>query len=204
MLIRLFIAFAINVSLFAEIQENRVFVYNCSDNYNFVVKVEQEEAWLFLPSKTVKATQRKSASGAKFSVDNIVYWSKGYEATLDDGKKKYRCKNDGIAATFERAKLNGVAFRAIGNEPGWILEITSDKEVLFLTNLGQDKTYFEVIDKFSDSTSTEYEMRSENNVLHVRIENRCCQDTMVDRVYESTVYINFDGVNMKGCGKALF
>ncbi len=112
--------------------------------------------------------------------------------------------NDGIAATFERAKLNGVAFRAIGNEPGWILEISSDKEVLFLTNLGQDKTYFEVIDKFSEHDSTEYKMRSKQNFLLVRIEKRRCQDTMVDRVYESTVYINFDGVYMKGCGKALF
>ena len=113
-------------------------------------------------------------------------------------------ENDGIAATFERAKHNGVAFRAIGNEPGWILEITSDKEVLFLTNLGQDRTHFEVIEKFSDYNSTEYEMRSQYNVLYIRIENRRCQDTMVDRVYESTVYINFDGVNMTGCGKALF
>jgi uncharacterized membrane protein len=204
MLFKILLLIFMSTYLFADVKENSVFVYNCSDNYSFVVKIEKEEAWLFLLSKTVKAKKQKSASGEKYNVDNIVYWSKGYEATLDDGKKKYRCKNDGIAATFERAKLNGVAFRAIGNEPGWILEITSDKEVLFLTNLGQDKTYFEVIDKFSDSTSTEYEMRSENNVLHIRIENRCCQDTMVDRVYESTVYINFDGVNMKGCGKALF
>ena len=112
--------------------------------------------------------------------------------------------NDGITAAFERARSEGVLFRAIGNEPGWILEISSDKEVLFLTNLGQDKTHFEVIDKFSEYDSTEYKMRSKQNFLLVRIEKRRCQDTMVDRVYESTVYINFDGVYMKGCGKALF
>ena len=204
MIVRLLLVFMMSITLSAETKEKRVFVYNCSDNYTFVAEVQKDEAWLFLPSKTVKATQHKSASGVKYSVDNIVYRSKGYEATLDVGKKRYRCKNDGIAATFERAKLNGVAFRAIGNEPGWILEITSDKQVLFLTNLGQDKTYFEVIEKFSDYSSTEYEMHSNNNIMHVRIENSRCRDTMVDRVYESTVYINFDGVNMKGCGKALF
>ena len=204
MLIRLFLAFIMTISLSAESKENNFFVYNCTDNFNFVVEIQKETAWLFLPSITVKAARQKSASGLKYSVDNIVYWSKGYEATLDDGKEKYHCKNDGIAATFERAKHKGVAFRAIGNEPGWILEITSDKEVLFLTNLGQDRTHFEVIEKFSDYNSTEYEMRSQYNVLYIRIENRRCQDTMVDRVYESTVYINFDGVNMTGCGKALF
>ncbi len=105
---------------------------------------------------------------------------------------------------FAEVKEKGVVFRAVGNEPGWVLEITSDKKVLFLTNDGEDKTYFEVTEKFSDHSSTEYKMRSENNLLYIRIENRRCQNTMVDRVYESTVYINFDGVNMKGCGKALF
>ncbi len=109
-------------------------------------------------------------------------------------------ENNGIAAVFERARAEGVLFRAIGNEPGWILEISSDKEVLFLTNLGQDRTHFEVIEKFSEYGATEYKMRSKHNFLLVRIEKRRCRDTMVDRVYESTVYINFDGVYMKGCG----
>ena len=113
-------------------------------------------------------------------------------------------EHDGITATFERARSEGVLFRAIGNEPGWTLEISSDKEVLFLTSLGEDKTHFEVIDKFSEYGSTEYKMRSKQNHLLVRIEKRRCRDTMVDRVYESTVYINFDGVYMKGCGKALY
>ena len=204
MVIRLFLAFIMSISLSAESKEDNFFVYNCTDNFNFVVEIQKEKAWLFLPSITVEAVQQKSASGLKYSVDNIVFWSKGYEAVLDDGQQKYRCKNDGIAATFERAKHKGVAFRAIGNEPSWTLEISSDKEVLFLTNLGQDKTQFEVVEKFSEYGSTEYKMHSKNNIMHVRIENRECQDTMVDRVYESTVYINFDGVNMKGCGKALF
>ncbi len=101
-------------------------------------------------------------------------------------------------------KENGLLFQAVGNEPGWVLEIISDKKVLFLTNGGESKTHFEITEKFSDYGSTEYKMRSENNVLHLRIENRRCKDTVVERVYESTVYINFDGVNMKGCGKTLF
>ncbi len=204
MLLKFLLLLFTSMHLLADVKESSFFVYNCTDKYNFVVEVQKDVAWLFLPNKTVKAAQQKSASGAKYSVDNIVFWSKGYEATLDDGKQKYYCKNDGIAATFERAKHKGVAFRAIGNEPGWTLEIISDNEVLFLTNLGQDKTHFKVTKKFSEHNSIEYEMHSKYNVLHVRIENRSCQDTMADRTYESTVYINFDGVNMQGCGKALF
>ena len=94
----------------------------------------------------------------------------------------------------------GLILGATGNEPGWVLEIHSEKRALLLTNLGKDKTLFEITGKFSEHGSTEYKMRSNYNVLHVRIEKRRCQDTMADSVYASTVYINFDGVNMKGCG----
>lgn len=105
---------------------------------------------------------------------------------------------------FAEAKEKDAVFQAVGNEPGWVLEIINDKKVLFLTNGGEGKTYFEITEKLSDHSSTEYKAHSENNLLYIRIENRRCQDTMVEKAYESTVYINFDGVNMKGCGKALF
>ncbi|MEN8146580.1 MAG: hypothetical protein ABFR02_03085 [Campylobacterota bacterium] len=98
----------------------------------------------------------------------------------------------------------GAVFQAVGNEPGWALKIMSDKKVLFLTNSGETKTYFEITEKLSDHSSTEYKTHSQNNLLYIRIENRRCQDTMAEKRYESTVYINFDGVNMKGCGEALF
>lgn len=94
-------------------------------------------------------------------------------------------------------------FRAVGNEPGWVLEIYSDNKVHFLTAMGQDITRFKIIEYYSNITSTEYKMTSEHNTLFVRIEKRKCQDTMVQRSYDSTVYINFDGSELRGCGKAL-
>ena len=105
---------------------------------------------------------------------------------------------------FAETKEMDVGFRAFGNEPGWILTIVSDKSAHFFTNAGEDKTEFEIIERFSAYGAVEYKMRSINNQLHVRIEKRRCQDTINDKLYKSTVYINFDGVNMKGCGKALF
>ena len=105
---------------------------------------------------------------------------------------------------FAEMKAKSEGFRAFGNEPGWVLTIVSDKSVYFFTNAGEDKTEFVIIEKFSSYGSTEYKMHSKNNLLYLRVEKRRCKDTVVDIVYESTVYINFDGVNMKGCGKALY
>jgi len=201
---RLFLLLILALSLCANEQKSEVFVYDCSDNYHFVAEVTNKSAWLFLPSETLQAKKVEGSNPIVYTKGAISYSLQGYKASIVLKNRNFTCQNDGIAATFEKAKLSGVAFRAIGNEPGWILEVTSDTEVVLITNLGESTTAFEVVEKFSDGYSMEYKMKSTHNTLFVRIESRVCKDTMVDREYESTVYINFDGVNMQGCGKPLY
>jgi membrane-bound inhibitor of C-type lysozyme len=51
----------------APVQEPpRTFVYECSDGYRFVARIEGEKAWLFLPEQTVSLPQVPAASGAKY------------------------------------------------------------------------------------------------------------------------------------------
>ena len=45
-------------------------------------------------------------------------------------------------AIWEDAKLRGVDFRAVGNEPGWNLEISADGEMVFIGNYGQTEYKF--------------------------------------------------------------
>jgi len=186
--------------LFMQLQAKEYFAYNCSDDYRFVAEVSTEEAWLFLPNQMVKLGKRGKGYGSK----QLFFTYIGWDANLSIGKKRYQCKNDGIEARWERAKFEGVAFRAIGNEPGWSLEIYDDSKILFHTNHGKDTTLFTVEEKYSNITSTEYKLRSKENTFYVRIEGRKCFDTMLERSYESTVYLNFDGHELRGCGKALY
>ena len=204
MITRLLLILFLSLTLSAKVLNSNIFVYHCENDYDFVAEINKNEAWLFLPSKTVKAKQVSSVEGSKYRVNEILYWYKRDEARLKIGTKKFHCKNDSVAAAFEKAKFEGVAFRAIGNQPDWILEITADEKVVLITNHGESKIAFKVLEKFSDNVSTEYKLVSTYNTMYIRIENRVCNDTMVDRIYDSTVYINFDGVNMQGCGKSLF
>ena len=41
-----------------------------------------------------------------------------------------------IGGVWHEAKLRGVLFRAIGQEPGWLLEITDGSEILLVTGYG--------------------------------------------------------------------
>lgn len=37
---------------------------------------------------------------------------------------------------WEKAKENGIQFRAVGNEPGWLIEIREDEKVRFVNDYG--------------------------------------------------------------------
>jgi membrane-bound inhibitor of C-type lysozyme/uncharacterized membrane protein len=184
----------------------RTYVYECSDGYGFVARIQKEKAWLFLPKKTASLPHVPSGSGAKFSEGQMTYWSKGDEALLEIGDEKHTdCKNNRAKAIWEDAKLRGVDFRAIGNEPGWNLEIIQREKIVFVGNYGQDRYEFINPERSSDqqARSTVYSVRNDQHQLSVMIVGRLCHDTMSGEALESTVTVILNGKQYRGCGKPL-
>jgi membrane-bound inhibitor of C-type lysozyme len=184
----------------------QTYVYECSDGYGFVARVEGEKAWLFLPQKTISLPHVPSGSGVKYSEDQITYWSKGDEALLEIGSEKHtKCKNNRAKAIWEDAKLSGVDFRAIGNEPGWNLEIIMGDRIVFVGNYGQNRYEFITTGPSVDqqARTTVYEVQNDKHEMSVIIVGRRCRDTMSGEAFETTVAVILDGKKYQGCGKAL-
>nr|MEE4267715.1 MliC family protein [Candidatus Krumholzibacteria bacterium] len=57
-------------------------VYESKDGQEFVVRFENQSAWLTLPEGTVVLPLVPAASGAKYSANGLIFWTKGQEATL--------------------------------------------------------------------------------------------------------------------------
>jgi len=104
---------------------------------------------------------------------------------------------------WHKAKLRGVAFRAIGQEPGWLLEITNGKEILLVTNTGQDRNSFPYVEPQEDKAArkTVFQVNDDTSVL---IEGKPCSDTMSGESFEVTVTLTQGDKKLKGCGRALF
>jgi len=184
----------------------KTYVYECSDGYGFVARVQGEKVWLFLPGKTISLPHVPSGSGAKYSEDQITYWSKGDEALLEIGSDKHtKCKNNRAKAIWEDAKLSGVDFRAIGNEPGWNLEIIMRDRIVFVGNYGQNRYKFITTGPSIDqqARTTVYEVQNDTHEMSVIIVGRRCRDTMSGEAFETTVTVILDGKKYQGCGKAL-
>jgi len=104
---------------------------------------------------------------------------------------------------WHAAKLRGVSFRAIGQEPAWLLEIYPNEKILLHRNYG-DK-----VDEFIYQTpKVEQEKRRSTFSLDqqgtVTIEGIPCSDIMSGEKFETTVTLMLEDQMLKGCGRALY
>lgn len=182
------------------------YVYECSDNYSFVARIEGEKVWLFLPKKTVDLPHVPSASGAKYNDGQITFWSKGDEALIEDGQETHRnCRNNRAKAIWEHAKLGGVDFRAVGNEPGWYLELRKGDSVVFVADYGQRRYEFAAPAPMIDQQArvTTYRVQANEHELIIVIKGQRCRDSMSGEPFETSVTVIFGDREYQGCGRPL-
>jgi membrane-bound inhibitor of C-type lysozyme len=190
----------------ADTAQAQTFVYECSDGYSFTVRIQREKAWLFLPGTAVALEQVVSASGAKYTGDGVTFWSKGEEALLEVGTQRHQnCRNNPAKAVWESAKLSGVDFRAVGNEPGWNLEIREGKRIVFVTDYGKSRLEFAAPEPETDrqAVRTTYQVQEGGHDLAVILERKPCRDIMSGEAFETTVTVRLDEYEYRGCGRAL-
>ena len=106
-------------------------------------------------------------------------------------------------SVWHKAKLRGVAFRAIGQEPGWLLEITNGEEILLVTDYGKNRNAYPYVDPQEDKTARKSVFQIDDNTS-VLIEGKPCSDTMSGESFETTVTVTLGDRVLKGCGRALF
>jgi uncharacterized membrane protein len=184
----------------------KTYVYECPDDFSFVARTETDRAWLFLPGTTLELALAQSASGTKYTNGSVSFWRNNNEAGLESEEIKHTgCKNNRARAIWEHAKLNGVDFRALGNEPGWYMEISNKQDILLVTDYGQ-QTYrftFAIINSKPSDRTTSYHAQSKGNSVEVVIKGMPCQDSMSGEAFSAVVTVLINNKRYRGCGKAL-
>ncbi|MDH3762651.1 MAG: hypothetical protein OEU50_16840 [Gammaproteobacteria bacterium] len=109
-----------------------------------------------------------------------------------------RAKNN----VWHKAKLRGVSFRAIGQEPGWLLEIKDGAEILVKTNYGENSMTYPWVESRVDQSArtTLFDIDADTGVL---IEGKPCTDSMSGEAFQTTVTLKTGAQTLKGCGRAL-
>lgn len=181
-------------------------VYECPDGAELVVRVQGERAWVLAPAGTVELAQVRAASGAKYESADALYWSKGEEALLTVRGETHRdCRNNRRRAVWEDARLRGVDFRAVGNEPGWLVEVSGGGNIRYVGDYGETTLELEARAPMENKGGRRmrYTADDGSHRMMVLIEGERCTDTMSGEVFPDRVTVILDGRTLRGCGRAL-
>lgn len=184
------------------------FSYGCGDEVRFVATMEEggRSVRLLLPDTTVTLPHVVSASGAKYGEGPFVYWSRGEEALLETPEGTFTgCISDEGGPAWREAKARGVRFRALGQEPGWILDVREDGGIDVEADYGEAVYHFPPADPEVDASAgrTVYRLETEAHRVTIVIDDEPCRDAMSGWPYETTVSMTLDNREYRGCGRRL-
>lgn len=108
-----------------------------------------------------------------------------------------------IGDVWHKAKLRGVSFRAVGQEPGWLLEISDGQGILLVTNYGENTLEFgyTMPTVVQGEGHSEYLLDGGNTVI--TIYDKPCSDTMSGEAFQKTVTVDHRESRLSGCGRSL-
>jgi membrane-bound inhibitor of C-type lysozyme/uncharacterized membrane protein len=183
----------------------RTFLFSCESDRRFTVRMTNETAWVVLPQGMVALPRVASESGARYSDGKITFWNRGNEAMLETDVGVFRdCRSDPTRSVWEEAKLRGIVFRAVGQEPGWLLEI-DERLTRFVYNHGEERIIASTPEpvRGPGSGMTYHARSSEGRELTIRLEGRPCTDVMSGEKFETTVTVIMESRELRGCGQSL-
>lgn len=178
-------------------------VYECL-GYEFVARIGPGEMAIWLDDSYLILSQVRSASGVKYQEGEVIFWTKGDEATLFlNGQQHPDCQLVPGRAPWEDARRRGVNFRAVGNEPGWSLEIRDGAQILYVGDYGMNRVMTPDPGAQSVTNGRIYHAITESNDLIVEVVDEACTDTMKGDSFPAQVTVTLNGETLRGCGMAL-
>ncbi len=108
-----------------------------------------------------------------------------------------------INDVWHKAKLRGVSFRAIGQEPAWLLEITNGTEILLVTNYGESRSSFPYAEPVVHQEQRRRVFALGADSAVVEILGEPCQDVMSGEQFPASVTIRLSDTTLEGCGRTL-
>ena len=106
---------------------------------------------------------------------------------------------------WEKAEEDGVQFRAVGNEPGWLVEVRDDKKIKFVNDYGSLEIKAPVDDLWLGPAGEDKIYYIENDVIQfqVIIMKKSYQDTMSGEKLPYQVRVVFPNKSYVGGGRLL-
>jgi uncharacterized membrane protein len=106
-------------------------------------------------------------------------------------------------APWIAARERGATFRAIGQEPGWHVEIVPGSVITFVGDYGATTIRAPTPEPEQQGGRTIWHAATDTHELHIVVEELPCTDIMSGEEFPLTVTVSADGTELNGCGRYL-
>lgn len=183
----------------------RAYVWECADGQRLVMRNLFRERAIAIDfhDGTRRLDQTVSASGARYADAVAVFWTKGSAATLErQGAPAVTCEERRAESLREDARARGVTFRALGNEPGWVLEVGPGTRLSWTTNYGELRYDFDQAQAATTAGAVTYVAQQGTNAIKATLRNAACVDDGGIE-FDHAATVEFEGQLYRGCGSRL-
>lgn len=97
----------------------------------------------------------------------------------------------------------GIQWRALGQEPGWIVEVKADGGLEAQLDYGQRRITTPPADREGENGTTRWTAQTGAGSLDLTVNRGACNDTMSDDRYWFTATLVVDGQTLRGCAQPL-
>jgi putative lipoprotein len=140
-----------------------------------------------------------STEGVYINGDRI-FWIRGRgEATLERDGEILPCRE--LPDPWKHAGDRGVDFRAVGQEPGWFLEIDEARLIHIVYDYAERELTTTSPVKIAAPGRTTYTAVAGEQQVTVVVEEKACADAMSGEPFPLAVTLTIDDRELDGCGR---
>lgn len=179
--------------------------YTCPGDLRISVHYRADEAIVTLPGRELRLPPVPAASGARYQSGDTVWWDRGGEALLEmDGTRHTGCEGRPATSPEDAARLLGFDFRALGQEPGWLLDVDLDRQLRWAGDYGVVRFATPAPEVIEETDSSRvWRAVGDGREIVVTVVDRPCRDAMSGQPFTHSVTVEVGGDVLDGCGRWL-
>ena len=161
---------------------------------------------LSIGGQALTLQQAVAASGARYADEQgNEFWNKGSNATLTrTGKPSVECAQTALTSPWDNAKARGVAFRGIGQEPGWFVEVDQGEAPAMRATLDNGSREIQVAQAQPLAGNAGFAGKTADGVaLKLQIKRESCTDVMSGEAFAASAQLKVGDQTYTGCGRFL-
>ncbi len=175
--------------------------FRCGDD-RVLARFRPGEVELRIADRTWVLPAVVAASGARYAQGADEFWSRGSEARLRLDGVSSECRLEAVDP-WRQAQDRGAAFRAVGQEPGWVAELGPGPAAWLEVQLdyGARTLRIEPTRRLADAAGVAGDSGGE--AVELRISPEPCTDVMSGEAFEMTARLRVGARSLAGCGRFL-